>query len=268
MSAMDANSEIVPIVVKKSFESRWTQIGLVVLSLGILIALWQLVVTIFQIQPIILPSPTSVAGSLGQSMSFLWPQLWVTIWETLLGFIIAAAVGVLIALGIAGSKIVGQMVYPLLVVSNAIPKIALAPVFIAWFGLGNVPRVVMAVMLAVFPIVISTVVGLVGIDDGLLLFGRSTSANRWRTFRLIRLPAAVPSIFGGLKVGISLALTGAVVGELVAGNSGLGYTIVTAQGNLRTDLAFAAIVILAVIGVVLFYLIDLLGRLVGRGHRE
>ncbi len=268
MSAVSTSPENAPIVVRKRFESRWTQVGLVVLSLVILIVVWQLVVTIFKVQPVILPSPISVAQSLVQSMWFMWPQLWVTIWETLLGFIIAAAIGVLIAVGIAGSKIVEQMVYPLLVVSNAIPKIALAPVFIAWFGLGNLPRVVMAVMLAVFPIVISTVVGLVGIDDGLMLFGRSTRANRWRIFRLIRLPAAVPSIFGGLKVGISLALTGAVVGELVGGNTGLGYTIVTAQGNLRTDLAFAAIVILAVVGVVLFYLIELLGRLVDRGHRS
>lgn len=249
------------------FGSRWVQISLVVLALVIIAVIWQLIVVLFDVPEVILPSPISVALSLGNSMWFLWPQLWVTIGETILGFLIATLVGVILAVGIAGSKIVEQMVYPLLVVSNAVPKIALAPVFIAWFGLDSMPRVLMAALLAVFPIVISTVVGLVGVDDGLLLFGQSTRASRWRVFRMIRLPAAVPSLFGGLKVGISLALTGAVVGELVGGNTGLGYTIVTAQGNLRTDLSFAAIVLLAIIGVVLFYLIDFLGRLADRGNR-
>ena len=266
MTAIEKSPENAPILVRKQFDSRWSQVGLVGLSIFILIAVWQLIVTIFDVPPVLLPSPISVAVSLGQSMGFMWPQLWVTLWETLLGFLIAAVLGVLIAVGIASSKVIEQMVYPLLVVSNAIPKIALAPVFIAWFGLGNTPRVVMAVMLAIFPIVISTVVGLVGIDEGLMLFGRSTRSTRWRIFALIRLPAAVPSIVGGLKVGISLALTGAVVGELVGGNSGLGYTIITAQGNLRTDVAFAAIVVLAVTGVVLFYLIEFLGRLVDRSR--
>lgn len=266
MSTIEKGNDTALIRGKFQINSRWSQVGLVTLSLVILISIWQLIVTIFQVAPVILPSPVSVAVSLGQSIGFLWPQLWVTLWETLLGFLIAAVLGVLIAVGIAGSKVIEQMVYPLLVVSNAIPKIALAPVFIAWFGLGNTPRVVMAVMLAIFPIVISTVVGLVGIDEGLMLFGRSTRASRWRIFRLIRLPAAIPSIIGGLKVGISLALTGAVVGELVGGNSGLGYTIITAQGNLRTDVAFAAIVVLAVTGVVLFYVIELLGKLVDRSR--
>lgn len=266
MTAFEKSRDDAPIRVRAQFNSRWSQVGLVGLSLVILIGVWQLIVTIFQVPSVILPSPISVAVSLGQSMGFMWPQLWVTLWETLLGFLIAAVLGVLIAVGIAGSKVIEQMVYPLLVVSNAIPKIALAPVFIAWFGLGNTPRVVMAVMLAIFPIVISTVVGLVGIDEGLMLFGRSTRATRWRIFTLIRLPAAIPSILGGLKVGISLALTGAVVGELVGGNSGLGYTIITAQGNLRTDVAFAAIVVLAVTGVVLFYLIELVGKLVDRSR--
>ena len=266
MTAIERSTESAFALVKKQFDSRWSQIGLVGLSLVILIGIWQLIVTVFQVPAVILPSPFSVAISLGQSMGFMWPQLWVTLWETVLGFLIAALLGVLLAVGIAGSKVIEQMVYPLLVVSNAIPKIALAPVFIAWFGLGNTPRVVMAVMLAIFPIVISTVVGLVGIDDGLMLFGRSTRATRWRIFTLIRIPAAVPSIAGGLKVGISLALTGAVVGELVGGNSGLGYTIISAQGNLRTDVAFAAIVVLAVTGVVLFYLIELLGKLVDRSR--
>jgi NitT/TauT family transport system permease protein len=167
-------------------------------------------------------------------------------------------VGIPLAVAIASSRLVERLIYPMLVTSNAVPKIALAPVFIAWFGLGSVPRVVMAAMLALFPIVISTVVGLVGVDPALILLGRAANAGSSRIFRLIRLPAALPSILGGLKVGVTLALTGAVVGEFVGGNTGLGYVIEQAQGNLRMSLAFAAIVLLAVIGVILFYLIDIL----------
>src|SRR5699024_238401 len=117
-----------------------------------------------------------------------------TLKETILGFLIAAGCGVAVAVAIAASRVVERMVYPLLVITNAVPKIALAPIFLAWFGLGSTPRVLIAALLAVFPIVISTVVGLVGVDEGLVLLGRSTSATRSKIFWKIRLPGALPSI--------------------------------------------------------------------------
>lgn len=242
--------------------NRAREFLVVLASLVAIVVVWQLVILVFGVEPFTLPGPVSVAKTLNESFSVLKPAWTTTIEETLLGFAIAAASGIALAAAIAASKTVERLLYPMLVVLNAVPKIALAPVFIAWFGLESTPRVLMAALLAVFPIVVSTVVGLVGIDDGLLLLGRSTDAGRLRIFRIIRLPAALPGIFGGLKVGITLALTGAVVGELVGGNTGLGYIITTAQGNLQLPLAFAAIVLLAVTGVVFFYVLEAVEKFV------
>jgi NitT/TauT family transport system permease protein len=242
---------------------RWVQgAAAMAVSLAIGVGCWELVIVVFGVGAYTLPTPTSVAAELADGFGYLLPALGVTLVETLIGFLVAVAAGVLLAGLIAASSLIERLVYPLLVVTNAVPKIALAPVFLAWFGLGTLPRVVMAALLAVFPIVISTVVGLVGVDEGLLLVGRAARANRIRIFRIVRLPAALPSIFGGLKVGISLALTGAVVGELVGGSTGLGYVITSSQGNLQLPLTFAAIVLLAAAGMVLFYLVELLETLV------
>jgi NitT/TauT family transport system permease protein len=244
------------------------QVGLVLVSVVTIVVIWELVVVAFSIPQFTLPTPVSVASTLVRSTGSISADIAVTVEETLVGFAAAIVVGIPLAVAIASSRLVERLVYPMLVTSNAVPKIALAPVFIAWFGLGSVPRVVMAGMLALFPIVISTVVGLVGVDPALLLLGRAANAGAGRIFRLIRLPAALPSILGGLKVGVTLALTGAVVGEFVGGNTGLGYVIEQAQGNLRMSLAFAAIVLLAVIGVVLFYLIDLLEHVLLHGGQK
>jgi len=234
------------------------QVGLVLVSVVAIVVIWELVVVVFSIPKFTLPTPVAVASTLFHSTGSISSDIAVTVEETMVGFVAAIIVGIPLAVAIASSRLVERLIYPMLVTSNAVPKIALAPVFIAWFGLGSVPRVVMAAMLALFPIVISTVVGLVGVDPALILLGRAANAGSSRIFRLIRLPAALPSILGGLKVGVTLALTGAVVGEFVGGNTGLGYVIEQAQGNLRMSLAFAAIVLLAVIGVILFYLIDIL----------
>jgi len=237
------------------------QLGLVILAIALMILGWEIAV-IAGVRSFILPSPRSVADALWSDRNILAPALWVTFKETIFGFLIATGFGIAIACAIASSRVVERMVYPLLVVSNAVPKIALAPIFISWFGLGSFPHVVIAALLAGFPVVISTAVGLVGVDSGLILLGRATNATKLRTFALIRFPAALPSIFGGLKLGVTLALTGAVVGEFVGGNVGLGYVITNAQGNLLLSRAFAAIVVLAVIGIALFYLVELVEKLV------
>lgn len=257
-----------PARTRRARSGRWLgQAGMVVLSVVGMVVLWELVVVIFTIPDFTLPSPVSVASTLVHAMGSISNDIVVTVEETLAGFVAAIAVGVPLSVAIAGSRFVERTVYPLLVTSNAVPKIALAPVFIAWFGLGMVPRVVMAWMLALFPIVISTVVGLAGVDPALVLLGRAAGASRRRVFWLIRLPAALPSILGGFKVGVTLALTGAVVGEFVGGNTGLGYVITQAQGDLQMSLAFAAVVLLAAVGVVLFYLVELAEARLVRGRR-
>lgn len=249
---------------RRRIDAVSSQVGLVIAAIILTILGWELAV-VAGVKAFILPSPRSVATALWSDRSILAPALWVTVKEAIFGFLIATGFGVAVACAIASSKVVERMVYPLLVVSNAMPKIALAPIFIAWFGLGSTPHVVIAALLAAFPIVISTAVGLVGVDPGLILLGRATNATKWRTFKLIRFPAALPSIFGGLKLGVTLALTGAVVGEFVGGNLGLGYVITNAQGNLLLARAFAAIVVLAALGIALFYLVEMVEKLVVAG---
>lgn len=249
---------------KEKMSGRTMRVLVFLLSILSMLLVWQLAASIAGGNAYTLPAPASVFSSLWKEKSVLLPAMGATAEEAALGFLIAAGTGVLLACVIASSKLVERLTYPALVVTNAVPKIALAPIFIAWFGLGSLPRIFIAALLAVFPIVISTVVGLVGVDEGLILVARSTNARRRRVFWLVRLPAALPSIMGGLKVGVTLAVTGAVVGEFVGGNTGLGYIILQAQGNLQMSLAFAAVVALGAAGVAFFYLVEAAERLVVR----
>ncbi|TAM92562.1 MAG: ABC transporter permease [Jatrophihabitans sp.] len=218
----------------------------------------------FSLPSYILPTPLRVLDSIIDTWPILWRHSVTTLVETLEGFAIAVVVGVAAALLIAGSKVAERLIYPILVTTQAVPKVAIAPIFLAWFGLGTEPRIIIAALLAVFPIVINTAVGLVGVDQGLLMLARSTGAKGYRTFLQIRLPAALPGFFAGLKLGIALAIVGAVVGEFVGGDTGLGYIVTNAQGNLNTSLAFAAIVLLSVLGVGLFYIVDGIEKVVVR----
>lgn len=239
-----------------------------VLSFVLLIAVWEAVILIFSLHSYTLPTPWSVARTLVNLDSYLARQAWSTLKEVLAGFALAVAVGVPLAVAISFSRIVGRLVYPLLVTSQAVPIVAIAPLLLAWFGFGYLPKVLVAAIIAVFPIVINTVAGLRGIDPDLLQMAQSMNARWHRVFWKVRVPAALPNFFGGLKLAITLSVIGAVVGEFVSGTSGLGYVIQTAQGNLQMSLAFAALVILAVMGVLLFNLVDVVERRVIPWHES
>lgn len=236
--------------------SRVLHWGTPILSIALFVLIWWAIIPIFSLPSYVLPTPVRVLHSIIDTWPILWRHSVTTLVETLEGFGIAVVVGVVAALLIAGSKTAERLIYPILVTTQAVPKVAVAPIFLAWFGLGSEPRIIIAALLAVFPIIINTAVGLVGVDPGLLMLARSTGAKGYRTFIQIRLPAAMPGFFAGLKLGIALAIVGAVVGEFVGGDTGLGYIVTNAQGNLNTSLAFAAIVLLAVLGVGLFYIVD------------
>lgn len=230
---------------------RW---GAAPFSVCLFIGIWELVVVIFSLPDYVLPTPAEVFGELtGTAAGPLWSELGTTTIEVIEGFVVATVLGVVISVIIAASRLAERLIYPMLVILQAVPKVAVAPVFLAWFGLGNQPRVLIAGLLAIFPIIINTSLGLIGVDPGLLTLARSTGAKAHRVFWQVRLPAALPSFFGGLKLGVTLAVVGAVVGEFVGGDSGLGYVLMSAQGNLNIALAFAALALLAGLGVVLFY---------------
>jgi len=225
-----------------------------------LVVLWDLLIRAFKIPPYLIPNPLSV----GQQLVAEWPMLWretlPTLYATLGGFALSALVGVPIAMWIAYSRVVESFVYPLLVFSQSIPKVAIAPLFVVWFGFGLIPKVIAAFLLGFFPVVVATVQGFKSVEGDVIDLARSMGASPLAIFLKFRLPHALPAIFSGLKVSVTLAVVGAVVGEFVGSNSGLGYVLQKANGTFDLPLMFAALVILSMIGVLLFLVLELIER--------
>lgn len=232
----------------------------------IAVILWDLAIRIFDIKPFILPPPLAVLQAIVDDLPGLWKNSLVTLEEVLVGFAFSVLVGLPLAVAIVSWPLADKAVYPLLVGSQVVPKIAIAPLFIAWFGFGVAPKIIVVFLLALFPIVIDAVLGLRSIEVEKLYLARSMGASPAQTFFKIRLPSAMPSIFGGLKLAVTFAVTGAVVGEFIGTDRGLGRVIMVANGNLDTAGLFAAVVILTVMGVVLFLIVDVVERFVVRWH--
>ena len=230
------------------------------LLIVVLVVLWDIVIRVFGIPPYLVPKPLSVVKTLGSEWPMLWRQALPTLYATLGGFALSAAIGVPIAMWIAYSRVAESFVYPLLVFSQSIPKVAIAPLFVVWFGFGVVPKVIAAFLLGFFPVVVSTVQGFKSIEADVIDLARSMGAKPIKVFLKFRLPQALPAIFAGLKVSVTLAVVGAVVGEFVGSNSGLGYVLQKANGTFDLPLMFAALVILSMIGVLLFLVIELVER--------
>lgn len=227
---------------------------------GVLV-FWQLGTAVFHISPYILPAPLSIFAALVSSIGYLKGHLMVTLVETISGFIMAATVGVVLAMVLAHFRRLQEASYPILMFIQTTPKVALAPVLLVWFGYGFLPKLAMTFLAAFFPILINTMTGLTAIDEELLYLTRVLGARPIQVYRKVRLLNALPYMFAGFKVGIALAVIGAVVAEFISAEHGLGFIIVTAQGQFRTDLAFAAIFLLAIMGLGLFYLVEFLERL-------
>jgi len=242
---------------RRTLMSAWAR---PVLLVALLIVLWQVVIWVFRIPPYLIPAPGKVVGQLIEQWPTLLRQAVPTTWATLGGFALSIAFGIPMALVIAYSRTVESYVYPLLVFSQSVPKIAIAPLFVVWFGFGLIPKVISAFMLGFFPVVVSTVMGFKSVDADMIDLARSMKASRLATFLRISLPQALPSIFAGLKVSVTLAVVGAVVGEFVGSNSGLGYLLQIANGTFDLPLMFAALTVLSVIGVLLFVAVDVVER--------
>ena len=232
----------------------------------ILLVLWDLTIRIFRIPPYLIPAPEAVVGQLIAEWPRLWRESLDTTYATLGGFALSIAFGIPMALLIAYSRTVESFVYPLLVFSQSIPKIAIAPLFVVWFGFGIIPKVIWAFMLGFFPIVVSTVMGFKSVDNDMIDLARSMKAGKVATF--MRSPAAGAAVAcsAGLKVSVTLAVVGAVVGEFVGSNSGIGYVLQIANGNFDLPLMFAALVVLSMIGVLLFVAVDVVERLMIPWH--
>nr|WP_244945601.1 ABC transporter permease [Couchioplanes caeruleus] len=231
------------------------------LGLAAAVGAWWTVTAALEINTVVLPSPSDVADGFGRYRELLLTEAWHTTLATVLGFALSLVVGVLIGVAIAAWRPVERMFSPLLVAFNAVPKVALAPLMLIWFGYGRTPILAMAFMVCFFPIVLATATGLTSTPADLVELARAMDASRSQIFRRVRLPAALPQIFVGLKVAMPLAVIGVVVGEMQYGSTGLGMIIVQTSGQGDTPTAFAAITLLALVSIVLYYLLVLIERL-------
>jgi NitT/TauT family transport system permease protein len=245
----------VPISNRKSLSHIARNLALP-LALGISgLITWELVARVFAIPVVFLPPPTLVARSFVQTFPILVEQAIPTTEEVVGGFCIAVAVGMLLAALMVYSERAKATLYPNLVAVQLIPKIALAPLFIVWLGIGSASRLAFAFFISVFPIIIATTNGLVAVERDLLRFCQSLSATRSQVLFLVRLPFGLPHIFAGFKIAITMALLGAITGEFVTAQEGLGYIIIFATSRSETPLMMAAIIMLCLIGSALYGLV-------------
>jgi NitT/TauT family transport system permease protein len=247
---------------------RWSALGLPVLGIVVVIGVWWLAIVALDVQPFVLPAPPDVVRAFGRLPSYLLDQAWATLAVTLIGYTLAVVVGLVTAVLLTASRTVERAMLPLLVAGNAVPKIAVAPLMVLWLGFGSSPKIFMAALISVFPVVVAAMAGLTSAPVELVDLGRALSVSRWQTYRKLRIPWALPQIFVGLKLGITLAVVGTVVGEFAGGDRGLGYVIVASGGSADTALAFAAMALLSLISVILFYLVGAVEHLLLPWARE
>ena len=230
------------------------------------IALWEFSVIAFEVREFLVPRPSVVGAMMFDDPAWMLSHTWHTLFETIIGFVLAVVLGVILAILIVSSRFLEETLYILLVTLNSVPKVAVAPLFVVWMGTGLSPKVAIATMIAIFVIVIDMVLGLRSVDPEMIDLARSLKASKMKTLFKIRFPHALPNLFAGMKVAITLALIGAIVGEFVASDKGLGYVILVAQGQFDTPQMFVSIVLLAILGTVLFFLVDLAEKLVLPWH--
>jgi NitT/TauT family transport system permease protein len=232
--------------------------------LGIFIAIfliWELCCRLFNVPDFILPSPSVIIDKITTSWWLLLVNALVTAQEIVLGFGMSVAVGIPLAVLVVYSRVFERVAFPFMVSLQTIPKVALAPILVMWLGYGILPKIMVAFLISFFPIVISAVVGMRSAEKEMIYLVQSMGANELTTFLKIRLPRALPSIFGGLKVGMGQAVVGATVGEFIAAERGLGYLQLISQVRLDTALLFAAVVVLSLLGVLLFNMVAWAERL-------
>jgi NitT/TauT family transport system permease protein len=226
----------------------------------LMLVVWHLVVVIFEMPPYLLPKPANVLLRTIADFRYLAIHTWVTTYETLGGFALSVIIGIPLAMAIVASPVLDRALMPLLVLSQTFPKVAIAPLLIIWFGLGVLPKLIIGFLVAFFPVVISTVVGLRSMEAEMIELARSMRVSAFKMFWMFRLPNALPNVFAGLKVAIAFAVVGAVIGEWVGSTEGLGYLLLKANADLDAEFLFAIMLMLMVIGIVLFYAIELIER--------
>jgi NitT/TauT family transport system permease protein len=231
------------------------------LTLLALVALWELLVRASNLPGWLLPAPSAIVQALAEWREDLVRHSLVTLYETLLGFALAIVISVPLAVAVVCSPILRNTIYPVLLAFQSVPKVAIAPLLTLWIGFGMLPKIAVVFLVCFFPIVVATATGLSAVPEPLMELTRSLSASTTQTFIKVRFPTAMPHIFVGLKIAITFAVIGAVIGEFVGSEDGLGYLILVSTSQSRTSLAFAALMLLTAMSIVLYYAITIIERL-------
>ena len=242
-------------------------VGPTLTLIGIFV-LWEVVVRIFDIPVWLLPTPSRIYTELGEWWGILPRHIWVTFYETTLGFVAAVVLGVFLAVVITSSAFLRNTLYPLLIVTQSVPKVAIAPILLVWLGVNVWPIITVAFLVAFFPMVVNTATGLSLIPPEMLEMSRILRASWWQVMVKVRFPMALPHFFSGVKIAITFSVIGAVIGEFVGSDAGLGFLILTSSARMNTSLGFGAIVILSVLGIALFGVVAGIERLLSPWYLE
>ena len=240
---------------RDSIGKHTAAVGWPILITVLLLLAWEVAVRMLGIRSIILPPPSAVFEVMVLRHDLLLTHLWPSLYLTVLGFLLSVVGGIFVAVLITYSTIVRKGFYPVIVASQVIPKISIAPLFIVWFGTGTMSSLLLAFLVAFFPMTINAAMGFESIDEDIHRMARSFMGSRWQIFWKIRMPNALPYIFGGMKISITLAIIGVIVSEFVASQEGIGYLIKLAGGLLDTPLMMAAIAVLSMSGLALYAII-------------
>ncbi|CAM4028974.1 ABC transporter permease [Bordetella muralis] len=241
-----------------------------IVLLVVLLGAWELVVRKAGISALVLPAPSAVVRTLWTTLStgYLWPHIGATLAEMLLGLALGGAAGLAMGIALAESALLDRVFKPYVIVSQVVPKLALAPLFVLWFGFGIAPTVVMTALICFFPLMENTLTSLRQVDPNRLQLFRMLGASRTQTLLRLKLPAGLPGILAGWRVALVLALVGAVVGEFIGASRGLGAVIIAAQGMMDTPLMFAALTAIAAIGLLCYQAMLMIERCLLRPYGD
>lgn len=233
-----------------------------IIFFAVILLIWQLIVDKGVIPRFVLPSPTDIGRTLINIMPDIYNHTIVTMTEAFIGFLTAIVLALILAILMDSIKVIKKAIYPILVISQTVPIIALAPLFVIWFGFGMLPKIIVVVLVCFFPIVVSLLDGLASVDRDTINLLKSMKASRLQIFRLVKFPAAMVSFFSGLRIAATYSIMGAVIGEWLGGKAGLGLYMIRVKNSFALDKTFAVILVIVILSMLVFYAIKLIQRLV------
>ncbi len=239
-----------------------------ILTFVFVLLVWHFGVVLLGVKEFILPTPISAIQTIFQP-KFRWPMNFMaTFYEVVGGFLVSGLVGMILGIAVVWSEWMKRTILPFLVFLNSLPKIAVAPLFLIWFGYGILPNILIVFLISFFPVVINTATGLVAVEEDLLDLVRSLHATKWQRMYKIQLPNSLPYVFSGLKIAATTAVTGAIVGEFVASDKGLGAVIIASQTTLSTPVIFGSLILITIIGMLLFGFVEIMERVLMPWERQ